>query len=63
MKEAVENNEEITIILDGGEVSNHSLAHEMRGAGVFVNESKFTVKSGKITKNTIITPPEGVKGC
>ena len=39
------------LILNGGEISEHSLAHEMRGAGVFVNKAKLIVNSGKITKN------------
>ena len=39
------------LILNGGEISEHSLAHEMRGAGVFVNKAKLTINSGKITKN------------
>ena len=41
------------LILNGGEISEHSLAHEMRGAGVFVNKAKLIVNSGKITKNKV----------
>ena len=39
------------LILNGGEISEHSLAHEMRGAGVIVSYAKLTINSGKITKN------------
>ena len=39
------------LILNGGEISEHSLAYEMRGAGVIVSYAKLTINSGKITKN------------
>ncbi len=39
------------LILMGGEISEHDLGYNLRGAGVFVSYSKLTVKSGKITKN------------
>ena len=39
------------LVLNGGEISEHDLAYKMRGAGVFVKESKITFNSGKITKN------------
>ncbi|SFI50835.1 Formylglycine-generating enzyme, required for sulfatase activity, contains SUMF1/FGE domain [Treponema bryantii] len=39
------------LVLNGGEISEHDLAYNMRGAGVFVKESKITINSGKITKN------------
>ena len=39
------------LVLDGGEISEHELALEMRGAGVFATFAKVTLNSGKITKN------------
>ncbi len=39
------------LIIEGGEISEHNLGYNIRGAGVFASYSKIKLKSGKITKN------------